>query len=83
MKLGRYWSGGVDLGDEGGKYDQNTMSAVLKDSKLLLIYKNKVTFAGQQMNLEVIMLTEIDSKRKNTKCFITFSYLKFETLCMS
>lgn len=83
MKLSKYWNGGVDLGSEGGKYDQNTMYAVLKHNKLLLISKNKVMFAEKQMNLEVIMLTEIDSKRKNTKCFFAFSYLKFEALCMS
>lgn len=46
IKLGRYWNEGVDLGGEGSKYDQNTMDAVLKDSELLLIYKNKVMFAG-------------------------------------
>lgn len=46
MKLGRYWNEGVDLGGEGGKYDQITMDAVLKDSELLLIYKNEVMLAG-------------------------------------
>lgn len=45
MKLSKYWNGGVDLGSEGGKYDQNTMYAVLKHNKLLLISKNKVMFA--------------------------------------
>lgn len=44
MKLSTYWNGGVDLGGEGGKY-QNTMFAVLKHNKLLLISKNKVMFA--------------------------------------